>query len=302
MAAALRATQSAVSAEPLAARAGRLKDELTAALRELPAEERLGCLDALSERFPVWEGGRFVSSAKEDVETVSLPDVPPDELVARLLAAAPSLPESKRLEFARLLAEAGLTTSPKPPPFEMPAELRAQFPIPTGHAPDTGRALRLFAMLADVFTALDQTAWNVWRHLAPQSSLRRDPGPAGDFRRVSARYVSGEPEVTGQQVAMLLEKTRGLIVALLGAVAPAGGSFARSYLSRFSPETITAQTAQEGGGGAFKLLFGPERQHWGKYVELFDKTSGAVIEQEITNAVVHITESALRPKNPRNRT
>lgn len=252
-AAKLRVAQEAGATEPAPARTDHLKRELTEALLEMPREERLDCLDALAERFPVWQNIRSGAPTREVVETVSIPQLPPEELVARLLAAAPGLDDEQRQEFARLFADVGLTTTPKPPPFELPAELRAQFLLPTGRQPEAGRALRLFAMLAEVFSTLDQAAWSAWRVLSPQSPVKRDPGPGSDFRRVAASYISGDPDVSGQQIAQLLDNTRSLIVAILGALGPAGGAFARNYLARYSPETIASVAAAEGGGGASTL-------------------------------------------------
>ena len=68
---------------------------------------------------------------------------------------------------------------------------------------DPNRALRLFGLLADLTVALDQLAWSVWKQIAPQSIIRRETGSAGDFRKLAALYLSGDPEVATPQLAQL---------------------------------------------------------------------------------------------------
>jgi hypothetical protein len=296
LAARLRVLQATCAEDAPETRQPLLQEEIAQALREAPPAQRAVYLEALAERFPVWQAPAV--PIRETADTVDIPQIPPEELVARLLAAAPSLPVEQRQEFARLLTNVGLVNAPKAPAFDLPPELRAQLPLSPNQPVDATRSLRLFASLVEMAAALDQLAWSVWKGLAPQSIIRRDAGPDGDFRKLAARYLSGDSEVSGQQVAQLLDKTRHVIAGLLAAIGPAGGTFTRNYLAKFSPEAIESQ-AGTGGGGFF---VGAEQRNWRKYLELFNQVSGATVEHEILNAIIQYAESAIlgskRPPNP----
>jgi hypothetical protein len=171
---------------------------------------------------------------------------------------------------------------------DIPAELQKKLSLDPNQALDRKRAMRLVAVLIDLVVTMDQVAWNVWKNLAPNSRVRRDPGPTGDLRKVAGPFLVGDPEVSTAQVTQLLDKTRQLIAGLLAAVGATGEAFARQYLTRFSPQSIKEAADAEPG-----FFIGPEQRCWRKYTQLFNDVSGVTIENEIANAIVKYTEDLI---------
>ena len=255
LAARLRVLQTTCAEDAADLRQGLLEDEIARALRDVAPDERPAHLAALADAFP-----EFAASEKPAAPAIpaaadplDFPTLPPEVLMADLIDAAPGLSPEQRAEYGQRLLAAGFgvavagasaasaaSAAAAGASFELPGEVRARFALSASQPVDAARALRLFGLLADLTTALDQLAWGVWKQLAPQSVFRRESGAAGDFRRLAALYLSGDPEVASPQVAGLLDKTRRLVAGLLAALGPAGGTFARGFVERFSPAAIEA--------------------------------------------------------------
>ena len=73
---------------------------------------------------------------------------------------------------------------------------------------------------------------------------------------------------------------------------PAGGTFARDFITRFAPATIEARAS----GGFFT---GGDQRNWRAYTALFGQLTEQSVEHELLHAVVQYAESAiLGPNRP----
>jgi hypothetical protein len=150
---------------------------------------------------------------------------------------------------------------------------------------DLRRALRLLDILIEVTANLDQLVWQVWKTIAAKSVIQRERGPYGDFRKTFAPYLSGDSEVSTEQIKQLVDKTRKLASGLMAAMGSAGEINTHKYLDRLSP--IAIRKLAEADSGVFESL---EKNCWRKYVGAFDSLNTATIEKEIFEAIRKYTE------------
>jgi len=288
LAARLRVLQASFADDNPSTRQGYITDEIDRALKQVPSNKRRAWLDALSEEFPAWQSG------VEPIAPAPLPNqsptLSPDELVARLIQAAATLPESTRAEFAAKLAAAGLAPKASSPgaglgAIELPPELHKALGLAPGETVSPERATRIFAALADVSLALDRWVWTLWKELAGQkSNIRRE----NDGTKLLGQYLKGDEEVSGQQVVQAFDRTKKLNAGLLYGIGRAGASFAAKHLDQFGPEIILDLAKIERG---FKAL---EVRAWNKYVELANEYSTQpVIEKRIQEAIVRAAEELI---------
>lgn len=300
----LRALQSSFADDNSAERQQYLTEEIGRALQEVPPADRAVRLQALAECFPVWDEAPVASSAPPSVEEDS-----PEEAARKLIAFAPQLSEPGRAVISRQLAAAGFeirSASAAAPAAQaamdfgaIPPELQKRLGLEPGQTLDSARVLRLVASLSEFMVTLDHLAWSVWKNLTPNSIVRRDSGETGDFRRIAAPYLLGDAEVSTAQINLAVDKTRQLIAGLLAAIGATGETFARQFLTRFSPVAIKEAADADAG-----FFLGPEQKCWRRYIALFNETSGAAVEQELSKIVVKYTESLItgtdsgRPTSP----
>ncbi len=290
MGAKLRMMQASLADDDPSARSDYLREEIEREIRGVPDSRRKGYLEALADRFPQGEGG----GANAGVLTA--PQAPADEsaqgLVRRLAALARDMPEDERDELSSQLRNAGFTVEVRvggaAERDEIPVELQKKLSLDPNQALDRKRAIRLVSVLIDLVVTMDQVGWNVWRSLASDSRVRREPGPGGDLRRIAGPFLTGDPEVNLAQVTDLLGKTRQLIAGLMAALGAAGKIFAAQHLTRFAPGAIEEEANKEPG-----FFVGPEQKCWRKYKTIFSEINGAVIEQEISNIIVRYTEDLI---------
>jgi len=290
----LRMLQASFADDDAAARRDYLAEEIERNVREIPASRRKAHLEALAERFPEW-GVVSGAEAEEVVEPEPAPAAGPSPatLASQLVEMAATLSEAEREDITNQLLSVGLAArvssgATTQESDEVPPELQKKLGLDASQALDRKRAIRLVAVLIDLVVTMDQVAWNVWKNLAPNSRVRRDPGPTGDLRKLAGPFITGDSEVSTAQVTQLLDKTRQLIAGLLAAVGATGEAFARQYLTRFSPRSIKEAADAEPG-----FFIGPEQKCWRKYTELFNEVSGVTIENEIANAIVKYTEDLI---------
>jgi hypothetical protein len=282
----LRMLQASFADDEPANREGFLIEELDRALKEIPAGKKRSYLGALGERFPIPSAETQPAAAEPSPES-------PESLVARVVELVPHLSPNLQAALTEKLRETGLLPQPEQavvaaPAEELPEELQNKLSMEPGRSLDRARSLKLIAVMLDFLVTVDQLVWNVWKNLDPNSVVHRDPGMGSDFRQSLGAYLSGDREVSTAQVNQAIDKTRQLTAGLLAAVGATGETFARQYLSRFSPANIK-QLANTGPG----FLVGSDQKCWRKYVELFEETSGVKIEQEIANAIVRYTEQLI---------
>jgi hypothetical protein len=289
----LRMLQASFADDDAAARRDYLAEEIERNVREIPASRRKAHLEALAERFPEWGNASSVEEENVEAEPAPVAGPSPATLAAQLVELAATLSEDEREDITNQLLSVGLAarvSSGAAPQEtdEVPPELQKKLALDPTQTLDRKRAIRLVAVLIDLVVTMDQVAWNVWKNLAPNSRVRRDPGPTGDLLKLAGPFIIGDPEVSTAQVTQLLDKTRQLIAGLLAAVGATGEAFARQYLTRFSPRSIKEAADAEPG-----FFIGPEQKCWRKYTELFNEVSGVTIENEIANAIVKYTEDLI---------
>ena len=294
----LQMLQASFADDDAAARAGYIEEEIERELRAVPPGSRAGFLEALTARFPAWEAP--VAAPVGFAPAPSAPVAPaapasPTSLVEQLATMADGLSADARKGLAHRLQQAGYAVTvaaaraaDSQQSDEIPVELQKKLSMDANVPIDRQRAMKLAAVLIDLVVTMDQLSWNVWKSLAPNSIVRRDPGATGDLKKLAAPYLLGDNEVSTAQITQLLDKTRQLIAGLLAAVGSTGEAFARQHLSRFSPQSIKEQAEADPG-----FFIGAEQKCWRKYIELFNATSGVAIENEIANLIVKYTEDLI---------
>jgi hypothetical protein len=293
----LRLLQASFAEDDTQERRQYLEEEIELGLRDVPAGRRPAYLEALAERFPAGLGVDLPPEAMPGDEAAAEGLRTPEAVVAELRVLAGTLSDQRRRELASDLQDAGFILSvmvqaaaapAAPEADEVPVELQKKLGLEPNQVLDRKRAIRLVGVLIDLVVTMDQVGWQVWRDLAPTSRVRKEPGNAGDLRKLAGPFLLGDPEVSTAQIVQLLDKTRQLIVGLVAAIGSAGETFARQYMSRFSPQSIKVAADEEPG-----FFIGPEQKCWRKYIELFNEVSGVTIENEITNAIVQRTEQLI---------
>ena len=227
--------QASFADDDAAARRDYLAEEIERNVREIPASRRKAHLEALAERFPEWG----VASGAEEEEVVEPEPAPaagpsPATLASQLVELAATLSEAEREDITNQLLSVGLAArvssgATTQESDEVRPELQKKLGLDASQALDRKRAIRLVAVLIDLVVTM-VSRLNVWKNLAPNSRVRRDPGPTGDLRKLAV-FITGDPEVSTAQVTQLLDKTRQLIAGLLAAVGATGEAFARQYIS-----------------------------------------------------------------------
>jgi len=290
----LQMLQASFADDDAAARTGYIEEEVEHALRDVPGARRAAYLQALAERFPSWESRAAASApaASEFPTQQESPAETPEALVNRLAAMAAGLSNDARWSLSYRLQQAGFAISVPSAAAsevdEVPPELQRRLSIEAGQTIDRKRALRLTAVLIDLVVTMDQVAWSLWKNLAPNSIVRRDPGATGDLKKLAGPYLLGDNEVSTTQLTQVLDKTRQLIAGLLAAIGATGEAFARQFLARYSPQAIKELAEAEPG-----FFIGAEQKCWRKYIEAFNELSGVAIENEITGTIAKYTENLI---------
>jgi hypothetical protein len=287
----LRLVQASFADDDATIRRDYLSEEIARALKGVSPGKRRVYLQALSERFPAWEGA---PSAKEKAPPSE--ELPPEQLVARLVEVAPYLTIDQKRALAAQLEGAGLLAAPRAAAAEaasepVPEELQKKLGVAADQSLSQVRVLRLIAVLTEFAVTLDQLTWNVWKQIAPKSIVRREMGAEGDFRKIAGPYLTGDDEVSTAQISQVVDKTRQLIAGLIAAIGSTGETFARQFLSRVAPAAIKEQADAESG-----FFIGPEQKCWRKYTAIFNEISGISIEKEIAEILARNTEELILGK------
>ena len=132
---------------------------------------------------------------------------------------------------------------------------------------------------------MDQLSWKVWKQLAPKSAIRKE----SDLNRLAAAYLAGDAEVSTAQLTQLVEKMRRLVMALLNAVGSAGLAYAKSYVTRLSPEVIKDWAQMEK-----KWNESLEAACWRKFEQQAkEHASEPAMEREIQEAIAKAAENLI---------
>ena len=284
--------QTSMADDPQSARHEYLVEEIARSIKDVAESRRSEYLAALMERFPGPEridAPNFKPPAVEKVER-SAQEVA-DELVTRLA----ELSSESKAVLAQKLQALGLFVSSNRG-IELPPELLGKLGMTPKDALDEERLIKLFTSLLELVVTLDHLIWNVWKNIAPKSSVRRDQA-SDNPRRTLGRYLSGDREVATLQITQMLDKTRQITAGLLSAIGPAGEIFARKHLEKFAPEKIRASVESKSPG----FIASVEQKCWRRYVELAAELSGQGVETQIVDGIVAYTEELISKSEIRGR-
>lgn len=227
---------------------------------EVPPGNRKRFLTALVSRFPVY--GRVAGPVSAVVAEPPAPkpmEETPEQILERFLSAAAGLPEERRLEMARRLAENGLSWLDRDAlVLDVSEELRRKLGLPAGQQLRLTRLVDMALLLTDTLSRLDQRSLVTLRELSARSPLLQRAQP---FRAAAAQFLTSESEPLEPH----LRAITALLGALMAAILASGKEFGRQHWEQFSPAVIEGVVAMEGG-----KFFGPSLKErcWDKYSEL----------------------------------
>jgi hypothetical protein len=184
------------------------------------------------------------------------------------------------------LQESRLLPVGEPVNVKIPQELKDRMKkIAEGRQLDPNRGLRALDVLSDFTWNVDQLAWQVWKSVAPKSVIHRENNASGDLRKCLGPYLSGDPEVSTEQLKQVIEKTRKLVAGLLAAMGNVGETYSAKIRDRLSPAAIKELAEDE--PGVFESL---EKKCWRKFGERFAEFEGPTVEKEILDTIRKYTE------------
>jgi hypothetical protein len=284
--------QTSFADDPPSARHEYLVEEIERSIKDVVESRRSEYLAALMERFPGPERIDAPYFKPPEVETVARS---PLEVADELIAGLPEFSSEAKAVLAQKLQAAGLFVSQNRG-IELPLELLGKLGMTPKDTLDEERMIKLFTALLEMTVTLDHLIWNVWKNVAPKSSVRRDQA-SDSPRRTIGRYLSGDREVATLQITQMLDKTRQLIAGLLSAIGPAGETFARKHLEKFAPEKIRGSVESRSPG----FISNVELKCWRRYVELAADLSGQAVETQIIDGIVAYTEELISRSEIRGR-
>jgi hypothetical protein len=283
LAARLRLLQASFADDSLEVRQRTLRDELEQALKTVALGQRKECMEALALEFPVPEVGKEDAASKAKVAESTVPETP-SVLVDRLIDLTRVMSLAERESIVAQFAAAGLL--PRNGATEISEELKERLQkLEPGKRLDQARALRILDVLIEFASSLDQLVWEVWKNIAPRSIIRHESGKHGDFRKTLGPYLTGDSEVSTEEVKQLVNKTRKLVSGLMAAMGTVGEIHTQKFLKRLSPDAIRRQAEAE--PGVFESI---EKKCWRKYTSVFAEMNEAAVEREILDAIKKYTE------------
>jgi hypothetical protein len=173
-------------------------------------------------------------------------------------------------------------------PADAARQLQQSLGLPPGEHVDQASVCELAAMLVEFAASLDQVVWSTWKIVSPNSPLKRST-PA---KVAMAKFASGDPGVTREQIRADLERLRQLAAAMTASVNQAGKVYAQKHLEKFAPGEIEQLAKMSSGAGG--VLVGHEVKCWRKYVELAGPMDAQAIERELIGAMSGYAESLLK--------
>ncbi len=284
--------QTSFADDPPNARHEYLVEEIERSIKDVVESRRSEYLAALMERFPGPERIDAPYFKPPEAEAV---ERGPQEIADELFARLPEFSSEAKAALVQKLQALGLFVSPSRG-IELPLELLGKLGMTPKEPLDEERLIKLFTALLEMVVTLDHLIWNVWKNIAPKSSVRREQG-SDNPRRTIGRYLSGDREVATLQITQMLDKTRQITGGLLSAVGPAGEIFARKHLEKFAPEKIRAGVESKSPG----FISNVEQKCWRRYVELAAELSGQAVEMQIVDGIVAYTEELISRSEIRGR-
>ena len=284
LAARLRLVQASFADDSPETRERTLREEVEQALKTVALGQRKECIEALAMEFPVPESGKQ-NGADGKTGRATVPEEPAI-LVERVIDLMQAMPPNERESIVAQFVAAGLLPAGNGATADISEELRERLQkLAPGKHLDQARALRILDVLIEFVWSLDQLVWQVWKSIAPKSLIRHETGKHSDFRKTLGPYLTGDSEVSTEQIKQLVKKTRKLVSGLMAAMGTVGEMHSQKFLDRLSPDAIRKQAEAE--PGVFESI---EKKCWRKYSAVFGEMNEAAMEREILDAIKKYTE------------
>ena len=145
------------------------------------------------------------------------------------------------------------------------------------------------AIFAEYYIGLETIIWRTWQELAPTSPVKRDPTPLGDVKKMSARYLQRDTDVSSEQLRQIVERTRKVMGGLLGAIPAGGAAFLERFLSEFGPDKIAALAKADKSLGGWT----EDAKNWSKYKKMVEDQQGQVFEEKMYEAIARKAEALM---------
>ncbi len=279
----LRFRQADFADRPDEERRSFIEDEVKRALKDIAPDRRPRFVQALADHFPT---GIINAPAVDATPSENSPEA----LIEALVKIAPKLPKSLLADFGLRLQEAGYmeiksTTLMDAPPDD----LLKSIPLDPLQPVDLQRVYRTLAIFAEYYIGLETIIWRTWQEIAPTSPVKRDTTPMGDVKKISARYLQGDTDVSSEQIRLIVERTRKLMGGLLGAIPAGGAAFLERFLRDFAPDKIAALAKLDP-----KLPgFTQDAKNWNKYKKMVEDQQGQVFEEKMFEAMARKAEALM---------
>lgn len=286
-------------------------------LRNLDERSFVSSLRALDEEFPFYQERKMLESVpaapgKPALDSAVEAKPPPTakELLAGLLAVAPSLQESEREEISRQLMEAGfqapaqsiLTTQkigtaaattglPVVVP-EYPEELNrlvktvekiqsalggANFKA--GDELNLIRSMQMLGLLSEQFLLLHPQVWSMWETMVTHHQYTTSfSKPSAKPDELLAKFLLGASTTKRADVGTLVAKTFYLAMALVSSVEMAGKEFASWFFDKFGPQNIESVIEFEANGAEV----GAE-EYWKRYRQMAESHTVEELSEQFNN-------------------
>lgn len=250
--------------------------EIRRRLENVPPSLRTRYLDELTTQFPTWDSGSSGSApmSPRDPETG-------DEFIELLERVAPRWTEDEREKILEKFAELGRVGT------------RVRVPVvhgvPGGLALETvisERAARLSGLQTEFMATVDHLVWAVWGQIASRSGVKRPDG--AELRVLFPRYLRGDGSFTDAQISQRIERTRQLLVALLGSLSQVSRGFVSQHLNALLPAAIEEVVRLERSG--FTSF---SSRCWAKYVLLTQQMTSASIQTAMEEVIASYVEEVI---------
>lgn len=287
----LRAIQTDLADAEETVRREHLEEEVERALSSVMPADRREFLAQLAARFPSWDSDVTgapaaplatgpVRSAADEREMKD-----PSFVLKRLIELTRGLPEEKKVAVRQALEEAGLAAGGVGSWPDAPAQRLKGVLTGMQGQPEAGRVLDLLTVLLEFVLSIEKVVWRTWQQMAPRSQIKR----RGQLQRAAGHFVSGDQEVSRNEIQQELEELRQLTAATIAAVSQAG-HLAYVRLGNLSPEAVMG-AAKDEGKAAWQSW---EAAYWKKYQQLAESLDPTTFEVEVMHAMADYVEQILK--------
>lgn len=286
----LRLLQAELADESDEVRRECLSGEILRATEEmgLLPEDRPAFLAGLAAEFPTWSEGpvAMAPAAPSEAAPAKLP-TDPNALVGALLELWPHLPDESRAALTERLVLGGVAAVSRGGGGGVDSgDLKELTNAMQGgditHA-DVHRMAQLLALLSATVLQFESVGWNAWAQIGQGSRYTRGT----PLRRNLARFVSGNPDVSIEQVKGDVEKLRKLLAALVASMSQAASAYGDRVWHEFAPEAIRAVS---------KSAMIPQMAKancWDTYCERSGRLRDEEVTRDFMGAVQRIVEELL---------